>query len=134
MIICFEQTCLSKQCRPRSDCSWQGLHWSEQTVQTEIRLLLAGNTLFDIPCAVCSYRIHCGMIMTSLFELQSYNSKQFWLSVTIVVIFSRIGSHIMGYKKRQAIKKHRPYSVIQDPYYRKWKRLKKHIKDMVFVS
>ena len=40
----------------------------------------------------------------------------------------------MGYKKRQAIKQHRPYSIIQDPYYRKWKRLKKQIKDMVFVS
>ena len=40
----------------------------------------------------------------------------------------------MGYKKRQAIKQHRPFNVIQDPYYRKWKRLKKYIKDMVFVS
>lgn len=46
----------------------------------------------------------------------------------------RIGSHIMGYKKRQAIKQHRPYSIIQDPYYRKWKRLKKQIKDMVFMN
>lgn len=46
----------------------------------------------------------------------------------------RIGSHIMGYKKRQAIKQQRPYSVVQDPYYRKWKRLKKQIKDMVFMN